>query len=99
MVLLDKDAWGEGSGLVFCRRFVDLQLKGTDNSSQAIPNIFLLGSSISPTESEYLRLTGLGDCIKKPLRLSTISACLHKASGTGVTRQHRRDQSLVLEVY
>ncbi|GJM84376.1 hypothetical protein PR202_ga00038 [Eleusine coracana subsp. coracana] len=96
MVLLDKDAWGEGSGLAFYRRFVDLQLKGTNKSSQAMPNIFLLGSSISTTESEYLRLTGFGDCIRKPLRLNTIAACLCKASGSGVTRQQHRDQSLVL---
>jgi arabidopsis histidine kinase 2/3/4 (cytokinin receptor) len=86
MVLLDKDALGEGSGLAFYRQFVDLQLKGTETSSQAMPNIFLLGSSISSTESDYSRLTGYGDCIRKPLRLSsTITACLRKASGGGVT--------------
>jgi arabidopsis histidine kinase 2/3/4 (cytokinin receptor) len=96
MVFLDKDAWGEGSGLALYHRFMDLQLKDTETSSQAMPNIFLLGSSISSTESDYLRLTGYGNCIRKPLRLSTITACLRKASGGGVTRQHHRDQSLVL---
>ncbi|XP_062204992.1 probable histidine kinase 5 isoform X3 [Phragmites australis] len=40
--------------------------------------------------------SGYGDCIRKPLRLSTIAACLRKALGIGVTRQNSRDQSLVL---
>ncbi|TVU30753.1 hypothetical protein EJB05_22390 [Eragrostis curvula] len=96
MVLIDKDAWGEGSGLAFYRRFVDLRLNGTHKSSQATPKIFLLGCSISPTESDYLRLTGYGDFIRKPLRLSTIAACFRKAFGVGITRQHHKDQSLVL---
>ncbi|CAN6318734.1 unnamed protein product [Urochloa humidicola] len=96
MVLVDTEAWGKGSGFAFYRRLVDLQLKGAYKSSQPMPKVFLLGSSISPPESDYLRITGYGDCIRKPLRLSTIAACLHKTLGIGVTRQHNRDQSLVL---
>ncbi|CAN6299660.1 unnamed protein product [Urochloa humidicola] len=96
MVLVDTEAWGKGSGFAFYRRLVDLQLKGAHKSSQPMPKVFLLGSSISPPESDYLRITGYGDCIRKPLRLSTIAACLHKTLGIGVTRQHNRDQSLVL---
>ncbi|CAN6305421.1 unnamed protein product [Urochloa humidicola] len=96
MVLVDTEAWGKGSGFLFYRRLVDLQLKGAHKSSQPMPKVFLLGSSISPPESDYLRITGYGDCIRKPLRLSTIAACLHKTLGIGVTRQHNRDQSLVL---
>ncbi|KAL6883401.1 hypothetical protein ACP4OV_010815 [Aristida adscensionis] len=96
MVLVDKEAWGEGSGMAFYHHLVDLRLKGIHKYSQVTPKIFLLGSSISPAESDYLRLTGYGDCIRKPLRLSTIAACLRKALGVGVTRQHIRDQSLVL---
>ncbi|KAL6643041.1 hypothetical protein ACP70R_021222 [Stipagrostis hirtigluma subsp. patula] len=96
MVLVDKEAWGEGSGLAFYRHLVDLRLKGTHKSCLAASKVFLSGSSISPAESDYLRLTGFGDCIRKPLRLSTIAACLRKALGVGVTRQHNRDQSLVL---
>ncbi|OEL22625.1 putative histidine kinase 5 [Dichanthelium oligosanthes] len=96
IVLVDTEAWGKGSGLAFYRHLVDIQLKGTHKSSQPMPKIFLLGSLISPAESDYLRLTGYGDCIRKPLRLSTIAACLHKTLGIGVKRQHSRDQSLVL---
>ncbi|TVU30754.1 hypothetical protein EJB05_22391 [Eragrostis curvula] len=95
MVLIDKDAWGEGSGLAFYRRFVDLRLNGTHKSSQATPKIFLLGCSISPTESDYLRLTGYGDFIRNPSVL-VFAACFRKAFGVGITRQHHKDQSLVL---
>lgn len=97
MVLVDTEAWGKGSGLAFYHRFVDCQLKGAHNFSQPMPKTILLGSSISPVESDYLRLTGFGDCIRKPLRLSTIVACLRKTLGVGVTRQQSRDQSLVLQ--
>ncbi|CAL4933024.1 unnamed protein product [Urochloa decumbens] len=96
MVLIDTEAWGKGSGFTFYRHLVDLQLKGAHKSSQPMPKVFLLGSSISPPESDYLRLTGCGDCIRKPLRLSTIAACLRKTLGIGITRQHNRNQSLVL---
>ncbi|PVH31905.1 hypothetical protein PAHAL_9G257700 [Panicum hallii] len=96
MVLVDTEAWGKGSGFAFYRRLVDLQLKGSHKSSQPMPKIFLLGNSMSSAESDYLRLTGYGDCIRKPLRLSTIAACLRKTLGIGVTRPHSRDQSLVL---
>jgi histidine kinase 2/3/4 (cytokinin receptor) len=95
MVLVDTDAWGKGSGFAFYRHLVDLQLK--HKSSQPVAKIFLLGTSISPAESDYLRLTGYGDCIRKPLRLSTIAACFRKTLGIGVTRQHSRDQSSVLQ--
>nr|TKV94128.1 hypothetical protein SEVIR_9G272800v2 [Setaria viridis] len=97
MVLVDTEAWGKGSGFAFYRRLVDLQLKGTHKSSEPMPKIFLLGTSISPAESDYLRLTGYGDCIRKPLRLSTIAASFRKTLGIGVTRQHNRDQSSVLQ--
>lgn len=97
MVLVDTEAWGKGSGLAFYHRFVDCQLKGAHKFSQPMPKTILLGSSISPVESDYLRLTGFGDCIRKPLRLSTIVACLRKTLGVGVTRQQSRDQSLVLQ--
>lgn len=82
--------------MAFYRRLVDPQLRGAYKSSRPMPKIFLLGSSINPAESDYLRLTGYGDCIRKPVHLSTIAACLHKALGIGVTRKHCRDQSLVL---
>ncbi|WVZ58522.1 hypothetical protein U9M48_008792 [Paspalum notatum var. saurae] len=76
MALVETEAWGKGSGLAFYRHLVDLQLNGTHKSSQPMPKIFLLGSSISPAESDYIKLTGYG---------------------VGVTRQHTRDQSLVLQ--
>lgn len=96
MVLVDKEAWGEGSGLAFIRRLVDLRLKGTLKSWQTMPKLFLLASSISPADSDCLRLAGYADSIRKPLRLSTVAACLCKALGVGVTRPQIRDQSLVL---
>ncbi|CAN6288378.1 unnamed protein product [Urochloa humidicola] len=55
-------------------------------SSRSNPNMVLVD-----TEA-----WGCGDCIRKPLRLSTIAAFLRKTLGIGVTRQHNRDQSLVL---
>jgi hypothetical protein len=42
MVLVDKEAWGEDSGLAFFRCLIDLRLKGTLKSWQTMPKFFLL---------------------------------------------------------
>ncbi|XP_015698962.2 probable histidine kinase 5 isoform X2 [Oryza brachyantha] len=96
MVLVDKEAWGKDSGLAFFRCLVDLWLKGTLKSWQTMPKFFLLAGSISPADSDCLRLAGYANSIRKPLRLSTVAACLSKALGVGLTGRRSRDNSLVL---
>uniref|UniRef100_A0A0E0M6X9 histidine kinase n=1 Tax=Oryza punctata TaxID=4537 RepID=A0A0E0M6X9_ORYPU len=96
MVLVDKEAWGEDSGLAFFRCLIDLRLKGTLKSWQTMPKFFLLAGSITPADSDCLRLAGYSNSIRKPLRLSTVAACLSKALGVGLTGRRSRDNSLVL---
>lgn len=96
MVLVDKEAWGEDSGLAFFRCLIDLRLKGTLKSWQTMPKFFLLAGSITPADSDCLRLAGYSNSIRKPLRLSTAAACLSKALGVGLTGRRSRDNSLVL---
>ncbi|XP_068669557.1 histidine kinase 3-like isoform X2 [Aristolochia californica] len=87
MVLIDKDAWGKGTGLLFPRLFKDMQHNGTANLLENFPKMFLL------SESEEFKL-GLyvDNVIKKPLRLSMMVACLHK--GLGVVKKNQVTEPL-----
>ncbi|KAK8962543.1 Histidine kinase 2 [Platanthera guangdongensis] len=73
MVLVDKDAWGERSGLAFARTVIELERYGRPKLRKNIPTMLLL-------------MTGYVDIIVKPLRLSMMIACLQKALGVGDRR-------------
>ncbi|PKA49832.1 Histidine kinase 2 [Apostasia shenzhenica] len=83
MILVDKDAWGEGSGLAFAHPLVELMQNGALKPQKILPKMLLLTTSLSPTEVDGIKSSGYVDCIIKPLRLSMLTACLQKALGVG----------------
>ncbi|KAK1296121.1 Histidine kinase 2 [Acorus calamus] len=97
MVLVDKDAWGKGMGVAFLHRLKELSQNHTSKIEQ-FPKVFLLATSISPTEVNELELARLVDNVMmKPLRLSMISACLQKALGVGTKKSLERRQPSMLK--
>ncbi|XP_072990944.1 probable histidine kinase 5 isoform X1 [Typha latifolia] len=96
MVLVDKEAWGEGSGLAFPCLLVDVQQSGTIKPHQSNPKMFLLATSLSPAEVDDSKSVGYTDSIRKPLRLSMMAACFRKALGIGSTRQQLKGQPVAL---
>ncbi|RRT48340.1 hypothetical protein B296_00053182 [Ensete ventricosum] len=61
------------------------------------PKMFLVATSLSPSEVHDLKLAGYVDSILKPLRLSMIAACLQKALGVGHKRQQLKRQLVPLK--
>ncbi|URE24600.1 CHASE [Musa troglodytarum] len=96
MVLVDKDAWGEGEGILFPRRLLDHRRNGTVMPHES-PKMFLVATSLSPSEVHDLKSAGYVDSILKPLRLSMIAACLRKALGVGHKRQQLKRQLVPLK--
>lgn len=88
MVLVDKDAWGEGSGLAFARPIIELKQNGRLQPLENMPKLLLLSTSLSPSEADDIKLSGFIDSIIKPLRLSMMTACLQRALGVG-DRRHQ----------
>ncbi|XP_042446722.1 probable histidine kinase 5 [Zingiber officinale] len=97
MVLVDKDAWGEGSGKSFPRLFSECQQHGTLMPQEHQPKMFLIATSLTSTEVSDLKSAGYDDSILKPLRLSMIIACLHKALGTELKQQHTKRKPVALQ--
>jgi arabidopsis histidine kinase 2/3/4 (cytokinin receptor) len=100
MLLVDKEAWCDGSSLTFPRPLVDQQRKGMLEHWQKIPRMFLLATSLSPAEVNDLKSAGYTECIMKPLRLSMMSACLRKVLGVVSKQQQqaRGDSSSLKEL-
>lgn len=96
MVLVDKEAWGEGSGLAFPLPLADIRPNGMMKLPESLPKMFLLATSLSPTEVEDLKSAGYTDTMMKPLRLSMIAACLRKALGVGNKKQQEKGQVMAL---
>ncbi|CAL9088620.1 unnamed protein product [Musa acuminata var. zebrina] len=96
MVLVDKDAWGEGEGILFPHLLLDHRRNGTVMPQES-PKMFLVATSLSPSEVRDLKSAGYVDSILKPLRLSMIAACLRKALGVGHKRQHLKRQLVPLK--
>ncbi|WOK93085.1 hypothetical protein Cni_G01778 [Canna indica] len=86
MVLVDKDAWGEGSGISF-PQLIECRQNGIVLSQERLPKMFLIATSLRPTEVYELKSAGYADSMIKPLRLSMIIACLRRALGVGHKRQ------------
>ncbi|KAJ1686408.1 hypothetical protein LUZ63_017798 [Rhynchospora breviuscula] len=98
MVLVDKEAWSDGSALTFPRPLVNQQRKGMLEHWQKIPKLFLLATSLSSSEYDNLKSAGYIECIRKPLRLSMMGACLQKILGVVSKRQKQaRGDSLALK--
>ncbi|XP_019701661.1 probable histidine kinase 5 isoform X2 [Elaeis guineensis] len=96
MVLVDKEAWGEGSGLAFPRLLAEFRQNGLMKPQENLPKMFLLATSLSPTEVDDLKSAGYTDTMMKPLRPSMIAACLRKALGVGSKRQREKGQAMAL---
>ncbi|KAJ0973640.1 hypothetical protein J5N97_015605 [Dioscorea zingiberensis] len=94
MVLVDKEAWGEGSGLAFPHLLTELRQNGGLKPQEHLPKMFLLAISMNSTEANELKSAGYVDSIIKPLRLSMMSACLRKALGVD-NKQHRNKEQLI----
>ncbi|KAK8937314.1 Histidine kinase 2 [Platanthera zijinensis] len=86
MVLVDKDAWGEQSGLAFARTVIELERNGRPKLRKNIPKMLLLTTSLIPSDVDDIKSAGYVDIIVKPLRLSMMIACLQKALGVGDRR-------------
>lgn len=97
MVLVDKDAWGEGSGISFPQFLLESLKNGVVMHKELQPKMFLIAASLNPTEVYDLKLAGYVDSMLKPLRLSMIVACLQKALGMGQKRQHTKVKPMTLQ--
>ncbi|KAL5987955.1 putative histidine kinase 5 [Asimina triloba] len=98
MVLVDKEAWGKGTGLAFPRLLRELKQNGRPKPTDSLPKMFLLATFISSAELNELRSAGFVDSIiKKPLRVSMMSACLQQALGIGNKRHQDRGQPSTLQ--
>ena len=97
MVLVDKEAWGEGSGLAFPHPLREMQQNGTLKPQGNLPKMFLLATSLSPAEIDELKSAGYVDCMIKPLRLSMVGACLQRAFDVGNKKYQEKGQPMALQ--
>lgn len=97
MVLVDKEAWGEASGMAFPDSLIELRQNGRLKHPEHLPKMVLLATSMSSTEANELKAAGYVDSIIKPLRLNMMSACLRKALGVGNKQQKDKEQLTILQ--
>ncbi|KAL6135138.1 hypothetical protein ACLB2K_067366 [Fragaria x ananassa] len=87
MVLIDKDVWDKETGLTFHQSVKEHRENCSVGSPLNFPKIFLLATSISATERNELKSSGLVDnVLMKPLRLSVLMACFQEALVSGKKR-------------
>ncbi|KAL6144010.1 hypothetical protein ACLB2K_054705 [Fragaria x ananassa] len=87
MVLIDKDVWDKETGLTFHQSVKEHRQNCSVGSPLNFPKIFLLATSISATERNELKSSGLVDnVLMKPLRLSVLIACFQEALVSGKKR-------------
>ncbi|KAL4192364.1 hypothetical protein AMTRI_Chr06g193980 [Amborella trichopoda] len=81
MVLVDKEAWLHGSNVS--------RLLPRKNGSPHVPKLFLLATSMSPTEISSAKSAGCAETvIVKPLRASMLVASLQRGMGYGSKRNN-----------
>ncbi|PKI53767.1 hypothetical protein CRG98_025848 [Punica granatum] len=84
MVLIHKDVWDAESAAEFYRLLRQPQQKSSKEALVDPPKIFLLTTSIDPSERIKLKLDGLIDnVLMMPLRLSVLVAFFQEALGNG----------------
>ncbi|KAL6975599.1 Histidine kinase 2 [Sarracenia purpurea var. burkii] len=94
MVLVDKDVWGMDTSLSFHHLLKEIRPNGT---TESLPKIYLLATSISHTECNELKSAGLADnVLTKPLRLSVLIFCFQEVLGISKKRQLNRGKPLNL---
>ncbi|URD75315.1 CHASE [Musa troglodytarum] len=97
LVLVDKDAWGEGEAISFPCLLLDCRQNGAAMPLGSLPNMFLVAIFQSPTEVHELKSAGYVDSLLKPLRPGMIAACLWKALGMEHKRQQFKGKSMPLQ--
>lgn len=92
MVLVDKEAWGPGTGFTFPQFLRESRLRSKAESCPVLPKMILLATSINSVDSEKAKATGFVETvIMKPLRASLIAACLQQALGVRDKRQQGKE--------
>ena len=82
MELVDKEAWGLGTGFTFPQFLRESRLRSKAESCPMLPKMILLATSINSVDSEKAKAIGFVEIvIMKPLRASLIAACLQQALG------------------
>ena len=77
MVLVDKEAWGPGTGFTFPQFLRESRLRSKAESCPVLPNMILLDTSINSVDLKKDKSTGFVETvIMKPPRASLIAACL-----------------------
>ncbi|KAK9284454.1 hypothetical protein L1049_023627 [Liquidambar formosana] len=96
MVLIDKDIYDQETGLAFHNLCKERRQTGSLEVPGNLPKIFLLATSVGPTEHELKSAGFVDDILKKPLRLSVLIACFQEALGIGKKRLVNRVKPLTL---
>eukprot|EP01018_Ginkgo_biloba_P003776 Gb_14997 [translate_table: standard] len=98
MILVDKEAWGPGTGLTFPRLLRESRQNGRARNSSDLPKLILLATSINNVESDMAKAAGFVETvIMKPLRASMVAACLQQALGVGNRSQQGKGMSPSLQ--
>ncbi|XP_021766316.1 histidine kinase 2-like [Chenopodium quinoa] len=88
MILIDREVW-EKEPVIEIRHLLENAV--SKGSIDRMPKIFLLATSMTPSERSELKSSHLVDSIiTKPLRLSVLTGCFHEAFGNGRKRQSNR---------
>ncbi|XP_058210418.1 histidine kinase 2-like isoform X2 [Rhododendron vialii] len=99
MVLVEKDVWRADSSHPFHRLLKELRQNSRTQVPETLPKIFLLATSIPPTERNELKSACLVDNVLiKPLRLSVLIFCFQEVPTIGKKRQASGGKPPVLGV-
>eukprot|EP01018_Ginkgo_biloba_P031595 Gb_05953 [translate_table: standard] len=95
MVLIEKDAWGPGTGLLFPSQVrVGLFPRGPFLQSKGLLKMILLATSLTAEETQKAKAAGFAETvILKPLRASMLAVCLQLALGFCKRREQIREPS------
>ncbi|KAH9318321.1 hypothetical protein KI387_020090, partial [Taxus chinensis] len=87
-MLVDKEAWGTGTGLIISSVLKELRQNDRIKNSSKIPKMILMATSINSADAEEAKAAGFVETvIMKPLRASLVAACLPQALGIENKRQ------------
>lgn len=97
MVFIDKDVWDKETGLFLRHVLKELRQNGSADIQEKLPKTFLLAKSMTSTERNELKSTGLvDDVLLKPLRLSVLITCLQETLRKGTKRHVNRKKPSTL---
>jgi histidine kinase 2/3/4 (cytokinin receptor) len=83
MLLIESDSWGLKMDIPLCTRFIEMKQNGCES---AFPRVILLASE----ESDKMKAKyAVDSVITKPLKASTLAACLFQALGISITQENK----------